>query len=148
VPTVEHKLNFDNLVESVKSHVKRHQVIYSLGAGVGIAGITSLIMRGQCAGIQRVPDRTLTSVFARPLFIFSNHNKMNTTVAIFLRDGRGHPGYPIRCMETGDIFPSQDKAALAFGVYPSLLSGHLNGKFPDVHGWHFERLSAIPAVAA
>ncbi|HEY1247418.1 MAG TPA: hypothetical protein VGE97_00380, partial [Nitrososphaera sp.] len=127
-------INIPN-VEEVKAHVKKHQVAYSFGAGAVVAGFTCLIMRGAYAGIQRVPGGSDT-IHVKPLAFFSRQN----VTTVIEREGRGHPGYIIQCLETGKIFRSQIEAAANMNVYPSLMSGHLNGKFPDVHGYHFERI--------
>ena len=57
------------------------------------------------------------------------------------REGRGHPGWPVRNLETKHVFLSQKEAANAFNIPESLMSGHINGKFPDVDGLHFERIN-------
>jgi hypothetical protein len=105
-----------------------------MGIGISIAGITCVIMRGSDAGIHRVPE----AIAIRPLSIFSRQN----VVTVIERDGRGHPGYLVQCVETGQIFPSQDAAARSVGAYPSILSSHLQGKHPDVYGFHFKRMVA------
>lgn len=148
MPTFEHNINFGEPFRKVREHVVRHKTVYSFGAGVAIAGITGLIIGGRCAGIPRVPDTAVTTVFARPLFLFSNHNKMVNVVAVVTNEGRGHPGFPVICKETLEYFPNQYKAAEWLGAYPSVMSGHLKGKLSDVCGYHFERISAIPAIPA
>ena len=136
------------MIDKVKSHISRHKVAYSFGSGVAFAGITCIIMRGRCADFLRSSDRTATTVFTRPLFLFSNHNRMVNVVAVVTREGRGHPGFPVICKETGDVFMTQGGAAAWVGTSPQNISSHLKGKFPDVYGYTFERLSAIPAIAA
>lgn len=148
VPNFEHKLTFDNPFGGLKTHIKRYKMVYSIGTTAVIAGITGLIIGGRCAGILGVPDRTVTTVFARPLFLFSNHNKMYNVVAVITKEGRGHPGFPILCKETGDVFLSQNGAASWLGVSPGILSSHLKGYRPNIDGFTFERLSAIPAIPA
>lgn len=54
---------------------------------------------------------------------------------------KGHPGFMTRCLETGEIFSSQKKAAKAYDVTEKMISGNLNGRLPDVNGLHFERVS-------
>ena len=139
------------MIDKVKSHISRHKVAYSFGSGVAFAGITCIIMRGRGAslGVCRAGGTGLHSgsVFVRPLFLFSNHNKINV-VAVVLRDGRGHPGYPVMCKETGDLFLSQTGAARWAGISDWYMSQHLRGNLPHVQGWTFERVAAIPAVAA
>ena len=78
------------------------------------------------------------AIAIRPLSFFSTQN----VVTVIEREGRGHPGYLVRCLETGRVFPSQDAAARSIGAYPSILSSHLQGKHSDVFGLHFERIAA------
>lgn len=129
-------------IEKIKEHFRENKAIYISG-GLGIiagAGFTCIIMRGRHAGIQGVPDGRDT-VTMRPFNFLSPINNVTTVIE---REGRGHPGYIVRCIETGEYFLSQNEAAKKIGTYPSLISGHLQGKFPDVDGFHFERLGMMP----
>jgi hypothetical protein len=137
------------MFDKIKAHVGRHKTVYFLGAGITVAGITCFIMRGRLAGLGYAgPDTATKIVFERPLFLFSNRNKVINVVAVTARDGRGHPGYLVVCEETGDIFLSQIGAAVWAGVSDAIMSLHIRGKLPDVNGLHFKRLSATPAIAA
>ena len=77
--------------------------------------------------------------------LFANHSSLsdvgNTTVNIY-QGIKGHPGFITRCIDTGEVFSSQKKAADAFGIPEGVLSGHLNGKFDEANGLHFERVFA------
>jgi hypothetical protein len=129
MPTVEHKLNFDNLVENVKNHVKRHQAIYSFGAGVGMMGLFAFATGGR---YYKVPE-----IAIRPISVLSKQ----TVVAVIKREGRGHPGFPVWCRETGDAWFTQGEAAKSVGTSALKMSQHLNGHRPDVFGLHYERLN-------
>jgi len=125
-------------VEKGKDHFRKYKVVYSCAAtGVVVAGITALIMKGRHARMQSVPDG-LARVTMRPFLFCSNGNNIVSTVE---RNGRGHPGYIVQSLETGARFPTQAETARAFNVSPSLLSSHLNGRFDNVNGLHFERVS-------
>jgi hypothetical protein len=131
-------------INKIKNHFVRNAPLYL----VGFAGFSCLMMRGRYPGIQRVPESGVrgaldgpTKVTVTPLSFFSNR-MTNNIITVIERDGRGHPGYLVRCLETNEIFPSQKEAARTMGVYPSLISGHLRGKLPDVDGQHFERVVA------
>lgn len=69
--------------------------------------------------------------------LFSPHaqNIMQTIL-----ERKGHPGYVVRCIETGKKFASQGDAARKLGISPAALSSHLNGKTASVSGMTFERL--------
>lgn len=125
--------------DKLKAHVKRHREAYIVGI-VCLAGITYLVMRSRHTGLTKVPDGH-ESVTVRPLSIFANQK--NNIVTVIEREGRGHPGYLIKCLETGEIFSSQAVAADAAGTSPWFMSGHINGRFPDVNGRHFDRVSVV-----
>jgi hypothetical protein len=129
VPTVEHKIVLDNVFKNVRSHFERHKIAYSFGAGLAIAGITCLIMRGVRSqhigrGISVVADG---SVVKDNLFLISSRRQ-------------GAPSWVVRCLETGEIFSSQLSAAKEMNLPASELSQHLNGKMDHVRGFTFERI--------
>lgn len=127
--------------EKVKKHIQDHKVAYSCAVtGVMVAGITVVIMRSNIvrgamgdSGVRGAPTNTAS-------FTFRNKQTINVTTVLD-REGRGHPGWPVRNIETKRIFFSQREAADTFDISYSALSGHLNGKFSDVDGLHFERIS-------
>lgn len=133
LPTVEH----------IRNHVKRHQVIYSFGTGVTIAGITCLIMRSNI-GRGSMGGATGRGSVANIASHFSFGNKTINITTVLDRGGRGHPGWPVQNLETKQIFFSQKQAADAFDISRQVLSAHLNGKFADVDGLHFERVNLVP----
>lgn len=127
-------------VQNVKNHVIRHKTFYiSCTVGIVSAGFTYSIMRGRHAGMQSVPDTAEQSVFVRTLNFFSrNQNNIgDTIVTVIERDGRGHPGYLVRCIETGEVYSSQKQVAKAYGRPDSVLSLHMRGKRQDFAGHHF-----------
>jgi hypothetical protein len=128
-------------IERIKRHFKERKDLYiGIGIGIGIAGITCLIVRGTTLrggvgvkGLRGGPVNTASLIF---------RNKQTTNITTVLdREGRGHPGWPVRNLETKRIFFSQKEAANAFGIPESLMSGHIGGKFSDIDGWHFERVN-------
>jgi len=128
-------------VQSVKQHLREHKITYScVATGVVVAGITVLIMRGRHAGVGDAASDGLEKVTVRPLSILSNKQ---TVVTVIQREGRGHPGYIIRCLETGDFFLSQGEAATNFGIHKTVMSRHLNGILDNAGGYHFERLGFL-----
>ena len=132
----------------VKTHIKEHKEAYIAGAvclGVGVlAGITGAIVRSNTA--QRgvggsIAQRGMTNTAS---LIFRNKQTINITT-VLEREGRGHPGWPCRNVESKRIFFSQREAAMAFDIPEGILSGHLAGKFPEAHGLHFERVNLTEA---
>lgn len=150
----------------IKKHIKENKKFYvGLGTGLGVAVITTLIMRSNIVrgtmgvdGLRGGPINTAsygryetlansgvygsktadTSITMRPISFLS---KQNNTVNVVPRDGRGHPGYIIRDIDSDDLFYSQRETALAKDISENLLSKHLNGKLDNVNGLHFERVS-------
>jgi hypothetical protein len=127
------------VLDQVKTHVRKHQTVYSM---VAIAGITCVIMRGRNASVLRVLDGSFdfprsSTVTIRPLTFLSHRT---TVVAVVSRGTQGPPSWVVRCLETGEIFISQADAAKAMNISASILSSHLNGKFEHALGNHFERI--------
>jgi hypothetical protein len=87
------------------------------------------------SGVQGAPTNTAS-------LIFRNKQTINITTVLD-REGRGHPGWPVRNLESKRIFFSQKEAAEAFGIPAPLMSGHIHGKFPDIDGLHFERVNLV-----
>lgn len=123
----------------MREHFRRNWERYALG-GTLVAGFTLLVMRGRHADMQSVSDGS-AMITVRPFSIFSN-KQITNVVTVIEREGRGHPGYLVRCLETGQTFISQAEAASVMNVSPSMLSSHINGSFDNVNGLHFHRLAA------
>jgi hypothetical protein len=126
-----------------KEHFKKHRTAYLCAlTGAGAVGITWLIMRGRYEALvddgAYGPKTIDTLVTMRPLSFFSDQTNV---VRVIARDGRGHPGYLIRSLNTNEYFSSQREAASVFGISETLLSKHLSGKIEDAEGYKFERLS-------
>jgi hypothetical protein len=129
------------IVEKTKAHFRKYKTWYCCaGAGLLGAGITLVIVRGRHAGVGNAASDGPAKVTVRPLSFLSKQN--TNVVTVFERQGRGHPGYMVRCLETNVGYPSQGAAAEAAGVHKTVMSRHLNGMFPDANGLHFERLEA------
>lgn len=126
--------------EQIKQNIKDHLVLYSLGLTMVVAGSTVLIMRSSTTQRGVSVDNTQRALSNTASRIFLNKQTINVTTVLD-REGRGHPGWPVKNLETGRHFFSQREAATAFNINEGVLSGHLNGKFPDVDGLHFERMS-------
>lgn len=59
---------------------------------------------------------------------------------------RGHPGNIIKCVETGEVFASQNRAADALGVSKTALGKHLKGFADSANGYHFELIGEMPSA--
>lgn len=133
-----------NVKDKAVTHVKEHKWVYAgIGAGF-LAGITCALVRSNIAQGGMDEDAAQGGTFNIASLIFRDHGTVNITTVLD-REGRGHPGWPCRNLETKRIFFSQREAAMAFGIPEGLLSGHLRGNFPDVDGLHFERVNLVEA---
>lgn len=151
-----------------KDHLARHKNAYILvGTSISVAGITYLIMRtrmptalqsGPLAELPcstkelpgfgaKVPPQGHTNaakVLPQGHSISNLTNSVginNGVVNVFEREGRGHPGYMVRCLENGLTYNSQKAAAMDLDLNEMRLSQHLNGAREQVGGLHFERIN-------
>jgi hypothetical protein len=141
--SVGFSLTFFSMLErspivNVKEHIKRYQFAYGVAAGIGVAGITYLIMRGvasQPINVGNVPDAAHGGIVS----VMGKKAVMNN-VSFISANRQGSPSWVIRCLETDKIFTSQRKAALAMNIPQPDLSHHLNGLTDSVRDLHFERI--------
>ena len=109
------------VIVDIIAHIKRHKVAYSFGAGVVVAGITCVIVRGRIEalalrGAYR-PETADILVNNRPFFSF--FSGQNSTI---IRNEIGRPSYLIHDLTTDLYYRSQSAAAKALGVSPSTMS--------------------------
>ncbi len=131
--------------EAFVKHFKRHRFIYGVGVGTTIAGITFIIMRSTIAQGGIGNGNAQGGLTNTASLIFQNKQTIKV-IAVLERQGRGHPGYPVMCLEDKTVYLSQKLAAKAYNFTEGLLVGHLAGKFPDVDGRHFVRVSLPVSV--
>jgi hypothetical protein len=110
-------------IEKVKTHVKDHKELY-IGIGIGVA-VTTVIAVVAC-----------NKVNVSQVVIGNNNHLEQTTLLI----RRGHPGFVIKCNETGEVFASQKRAAEAMDLSVTTLARHLKGASPHVKGFTFQNL--------
>jgi hypothetical protein len=126
-PTSEKKSMPERATEvkdKIVAHVKENKWAYLAGGAGLIGGV--LIAPKQIVIVDALKGLQWKSPAA------------NTVTAVLAR--RGQPGYIIKCNETGEVFASQNRAAQAMDVNPAHLSQHLQGRWPAVKGYTFERL--------
>jgi hypothetical protein len=130
--------------DKIKNNIRKHKTLYcSCASSVIVAGITVLIMRSNIARGEMSRDNARGELINAASFIFRNKQTLNITTVLD-RESRGHPGWPVRNLETKRIFFSIIEAAHYFDVPVNVLYGHLKGKFQDVDGLHFERINLVP----
>lgn len=142
---IEHELSVEKVRTGIRAHIERHRKFYYVGSLAAVAGITYAITRSTIArggmgeGLNAHGGLTNTASF-----IFRNKQTLNVTTVLD-RESRGHPGWPVRNLETKKLFFSQREAANAFDIPEGRLSGHIKGLYPDVDGLHFERVNLASA---
>lgn len=126
-------------LEKIKTHVKENKVVYIVGAsclatGAAIGGaIVYLKFNG--GNVDGSVAVTQGLAYKSPVTI------TNTTIVELVR--RGHPGYKIQCMTTGEEFASIRRAADMLGINRNDLQEHLRGLRPVVNGMTFQNLGEM-----
>jgi len=110
-------------LDRAKRHLKKNKKVYLVGAGCLAAGY---FLRPQVVNV----------VDAFNIKYKSPTNNIVVTNVI----RRGHPGNIIRCIDTGEVFASQRRAAQALGIHPYELYKHLSGQLDTAGGHIFENL--------
>jgi polygalacturonase len=123
--------------DKFKEHIQKYKVVYTVGiTGVGVAGITWLIMRG----ITSQPISSCVTGTTGSYVIGTGKKVIIDNVSFISADRQGPPSWVVRYKETGMIFTSQRSAAIAMEISEFNLSKHLNGFQEDAQGYHFERI--------
>lgn len=113
-------------IEQAKQHFKRNKTVYistGIAATIGVAG--GFVLGN--GGTQIVDSFKIVLVNWK-----SPHISQTTLIR------RGHPGNIIKCIETGELFASQNRAADVMGISRSNLGKHLSGLRDNVGGFTFE----------
>lgn len=105
----------------VKEHFKKYGKLY-LGVGIGVV----------VGGLVFNKEIVITIIKNK------GNNNINTVTTNLAR--RGHPGNIVKCLETGEVFASQNRAAEALGLSKSAVSDQLRGIINDAKGYTFETL--------
>jgi hypothetical protein len=109
-------------------HVRDNKATYMVGAGMFGAG---LIIRSR-------PE--LKQVIGSFNVMYKS-DMTNVTVTQLAR--RGHPGYMIKCVDTGETYASIRRACEAMGLNRVEMYKHLQGEMPNVRGHIFENLGEM-----
>ena len=111
--------------QKVKGHFKKHKVKYIVGGTCAVVGV--YLGNKGIINVQLVNTGEVTQV-------------QNIDKSINVLTRRGHAGNMVRCLETGEVFASQNRACDLLGLNRSDLSNHLNGVKDEVKGLHFEKI--------
>lgn len=115
-------------IDKIRTHISENKVAYI--AGVAGVGVGAVLVGGMFYGRQIIINDSLN--------VSVNSPKTNIVVANLTR--RGHPGNIIRCVETGEVFASQRRAAEALGLNRIDIYKMLKGELDNVKGLSFENL--------
>ena len=123
--------------EKLKAHWEKYKQTY-ITVGVSIAvgvmvGVGVYVLTKQKNPNIKVDISGNTD--SNPIGV--NLGTLNYTVEA---NRQGPPSWVVRCLETGEVFSSQRKAAEELGVSDRDISTHLNGMKDNVGGLHFERI--------
>lgn len=117
-------------LEKAKAHVRRNRGAYFSGAACLVAGAVGGAFFSAPAVTQQAINKAL--------LIWKPVQTLEQTVVLVRR---GHPGFIVKCLETGVTYASQGHAAAQNGINPGHLSQHLRGFTPHIKGLHFERIA-------
>ena len=125
-------------VDQVKQHIKKHKTIYICVAVVVVTTIAAVVVTRKVMLAKFSPE-VISKVSVAEGATIGDNAHITTNIYNGLR---GHPGFQTLCLDTGEVFSSQNDAALFAGVDKKTMSRHLNGLLPDINGVVFTRLLA------
>ena len=139
-------------MDEIKEHFERYKMYYVGAAcfviGVGLAYFTLPIMKklfispemlGAASPEMLGTGEKTVSIFNPEVKVLGSNNHINLQQVISANRS-GAPSLVVRCLESGEVYPSQRSAAIANGIAESDLSRHLNGIRDLAENLHFERI--------
>lgn len=127
---------FQKFKSNVKTHFRENKeaYIYSIVGAVTGAVVGTLVNE---VGMKDSVAVSNTNAPSQKV-LFGDAIMYNYNTVLVSRD---NPSIPVRCIDTGEVFASQNRAAQANGLDSSDLSRHLRGVGGDhVKGLRFERI--------
>ncbi len=119
--------------EKIKTHWEKYKQTYiTVGVGV-VVGVTIFIVARKTAPTLNIGKSAVVTDVNQ----FVTKGDLNYTIT---SNRQGPPSWVVRCLETGEVFSSQNKAAEALKVSPHDISLSLNGLKDNAGGLHFERI--------
>lgn len=130
-------------LDKIKKHVKDQKTKYLVVGGVvvgAVVGGTIVYFKLKVDGVDVINNATATvGDLAENATV--NIDQSMTTIIELVR--RGHPGFKIQCVETGETFASVKRAADVLGIARTSLQRHLNGDLPNAGGHTFVNLGEM-----
>lgn len=105
--------------DKIKQHFKDHKELY-IGLAIGVVTM-ALLIKGDV-----IKNSTLINSPYKSKIIEINLER------------RGHPGNIVKCIQTGEMFASQRRAADLLELNPSEVSKQIRGLVPEAGGYTFE----------
>lgn len=119
----------------IKNHFEKNKQLYiGIGVGVGVSaafGAVVVINKGDISNVNNIKQ------------MFAYKSTMNVAIEQVVR--RGHPGFVVRCKETGEVFASIKRASELLQVSRTGIQRQLAGKAGAVGGYTFELLGEATA---
>lgn len=127
--------------ERFKSHVERNKQLYILtgvGALLGIAGGYTLAKIGEDSGDVFEIDLDAGQDAIATVYgdVDNSENHIHNTTHNY----GGYQSKIVKNLDTGEIFESQKAAVESVGADQQMMSRHLDGLYPDLNGFMFERI--------
>lgn len=122
-----------SILEAVGEHFNRHKKVYlAIGITAAVCGTVGYL----AYKMKPVVVQTINGDIHAPVSAMGDAiQNIN-----FGLERRVHPGWITQCVETGEKFASQNRAAEVFGASSKAMSRHLNGLRESVNGYHFVRI--------
>ena len=125
--------------EKVKAHWEKYKQTYiTIGVGIAASVVVGVV-------VYALTKRNNPDINVDMNVGDNNHDpqqmvNLGTLNYTIKANRQGPPSWVVRCVETGEVFSSQNKAADSLGIGSKDISCQLNGIKPDVNGLHFERV--------
>ena len=128
--------------EKLKKHFRDNKKVYiAVGITAAVVGTGAYILYANHKASCGVAQQMVHDISAGGDVQIAGRDVVNVVEGLAKR---GHAGNVVRCIETGEIFASQNRAASLFGGDSITMSQHLNGVLENFKGFHFERLGEFP----
>lgn len=122
-----------HILDGVRAHFKRNQRVY---IAIGITAVVCGIVGYLAYKTKPVVVQTINGDIHAPVSAIGDAIQ-NVNFGL---ERRVHPGWITQCVETGERFASQNRAAEVFGGTASRMSEHLRGARDNFNGHHFIRV--------
>lgn len=122
-----------SVIRRAVEHIKRNKNVYIFGAIALVGGLVLGTYLGRTSAGQKAVAKTIQILSWKPV-------AHTTLIQEIHLERRGHPGNIVKCLETGEVFASQNRAADLLGVSRTSLSNRLKGLSESASGFHFEKL--------